>query len=105
MCLFLDWPDRGSHLPNRTYFAKNSQKERKNWKTDFLKNKENGNPGFHTCLTLYIHCKFLQGTIGSLQGNQATGISYLQGFSMYVITCKEFTGIATNNYRDFYCSL
>ena len=50
-----------------------------------------------------LHCKFLQGTVGSLQGIQATGISYLQGFSMHVITCKEFIGIATNNYRDFYC--
>ena len=49
------------------------------------------------------HCKFLQGTVGSLQGIQATGISYLQGFSMHVITCKEFIGIAINNYRDIYC--
>ena len=52
-----------------------------------------------------VHSKFLQGTIGSLQGNQATGISYLQGFSMYVITCKEFIGIAAKNYVDFHCSL
>ena len=44
-------------MPKRTYFATNSQKERKNWKTEFFKNTENGNPGFHICITLYIVLK------------------------------------------------
>ena len=80
------------------------------WKEAFLQqanNNTNGNPNknVRAHYDYQLHCKFLQGTIGSLQGNQATGISYLQGFSIYVITCKEFIGIISNNYRDFYCFL
>ena len=35
-----------------------------------------------------IHCKGLQGTTGTLQGNQTTGIFDLQGYTMLVIACN-----------------
>ena len=34
------------------------------------------------------HCKGLQGTTGTLQGNQTTGIFDLQGYTMHVIACN-----------------
>ena len=35
-----------------------------------------------------LHCKGLQGTTGTLQGNQTTGIFDLQGYTMLVIACN-----------------
>ena len=37
-----------------------------------------------------MHCKGLQGTTGTLQGNQTTGIFNLQGYAMLVITCNIY---------------
>ena len=60
--IFIIWagPTVGSFankMPCLAIFAINIQKERRNWKTGFFKNMENGYARFHVCLTVYTALK------------------------------------------------